>query len=221
VNRAGGALLCILCAILPSCRDIQPFQTSLTTRGYQLNGTVTSANGIPLDSVGVRLYYSYDVVGYDPVDTQQVIVTDSTRIVDVSVYTPNLQFVRQLYFNYRPTGPVPHFLWDERDQNGVPVSSGEYLIRYAIDSLIVKYSIVVIDGHTTATTDAFGRFVIPNANLPVGTVFDAYNLDNTYDVTLRVKPEVDLILYKAGLLAPYSAIQLKKDQITTAGFTLG
>jgi hypothetical protein len=186
-----------------------------------LNGTVTSPNGIPLDSVGVRLYYSYDIVSYDPIDTQQVIVTDSTRIVDVSVYTPDHVFVKQLYFNYRPRGPVPHFLWDERDQTGAPVSSGEYLIRYAIDTTVVKYSVVVIDGHTTATTDGFGRFTITAQHLPVGTVFDAYTQLNAYDVTLRVRAQVDLFLYKGALNAPYPSVLLKKDQITTAGFTLG
>jgi hypothetical protein len=221
MRYAGDALLCILCAVLPSCRDIQPFQSSIPAQGYQLNGTVTSSNGIPLDSVGVRLYYESDPVGYDPIDTQQVIVRDSTRIVDVAVYTPNLAFVKQLYFNYRPAGPVPHFLWDERDQNGAPVPSGEYLIRYAIDTLVVKYSVVVIDGHTTATTDGFGRFTITAAHLPVGVEFDAYTPDNTYDMTRRVGPAVDLIFYKGGLQVEYRVVQLKKDQITTAAFTLG
>lgn len=219
--RVRYAVLCILCAVLPSCRDIQPFETSSSIQGYRLSGTVTSANGIPIDSAGVRLFYYYDVVSYNPVDTQAVIVTDSTRIVDVSVYTPNLVFVRQLFFNYLHTGPVPHFSWNELDQHGVPVPSGEYWIRYAIDTLVVKYSIVVVEGHTTATTDGLGRFIIPVEHLPVGTVFDAYTPVNVYDVTLRVRPAVRLLLLKAGLRAEYPSVQLKKDQITTAVFTLG
>jgi len=213
--------LCILCAILPSCRDIQTFQMLSLIQGYQLNGTVTSMNGIPLDSVVVRLYYGYDIVSYDPVDTQRVVVTDSTRIVDVSVYTPELVFVRQLFFNYVHRGPLPHFTWDERDEHGTLVPSGEYWIRYAIDTAVIKYSVVVIDGRITAATDGLGRFVIPGEHLPVGTVFDAYTPENIYDVTLRVKAEVNLVLFKAGLQAEYPSVQLKKDQITTVAFTLG
>ena len=215
------SLVCITCAVLTSCRDIQPFQTVIPVQGFQLNGTVTSTNGIPLDSVRVRLYYIVDVVGYDPVDTQRVIVTDSTRIVDVSVYTPKLVFVRQLFFNYLHTGPVPRFLWDERDQHGASVPSGEYWIRYAIDTVIVKYSVIVIGGHITAITDALGHFTITADHLPIGTVFDAYTTENVYDATFRVRPEVDLILIKSGIQTEYPSVQLNKDQITTAGFTLG
>jgi hypothetical protein len=213
-------LLCVPCSVLVSCRDIEPFQTSTPIQGYQLNGTVTSANGIPLDSVSVRLYYDYDIISYDPIDTQQVIVTDSTRIVDVAVYTPALVFVRQLFFNYLHTGPVRHFLWDERDEHGATVPSGEYLIRYAIDTAVVKFSVVVIEGHVTAVTDGLGHFVIRGDRLPVGTVFDSYTTQNAYDMTLRVRPDVGLVLLKAAKRADYPSIQLKKDQITTAGFTL-
>lgn len=214
-------LLSLVLALLPSCRDIQPFQTVSQIRGYQLSGTITSQNGIPLDSVSVRVYYEYDLVGYDPVDTQRVIVTDSTKIVDVAVYTPQFVFVKQLFFNYLHTGPVPNFFWDQRDQQGASVKSGEYLIRYAIDTQIVKYSVVVIDGHISATTDALGHFILGADRLPVGIVFDAYTTDNMYDATLRVRPVLDLILLKGALQSEYPNVQLNLNQITTAGFTLG
>ena len=213
--------MCAVCVALASCRDVQPSQTSSVIQGFQLDGTVTSANGIPLDSVSVRLYYDFHDFGNDPVDTQQVVVTDSTRIVDVSVYTPKLVFIRQLFFNYRRTGPVPRFTWDQRDQHGALVPSGEYWIRYAIDTAVVKYSVVVIDGRITALTDRLGHFVIPGEHLPVGTVFDAYTPENVYDATVRVGSDVGLILFKAGLQVEYPYVQLKKNQITTALFTLG
>ncbi len=215
------ALLCLSLSLLVSCRDIQPFENVSPVQGYQLNGTITSQNGIPIDSANVRVYYEYDLVGYDPIDTQQVIVTDSTKILDVAVYTPKFMFVRQLYLNYRQRGPVPRFAWDQRNQQGASVPSGEYLIRYAIDTTIVKYSVIVIDGHISATTDALGRFTLGADRLPVGVVFDAYATDNTYDATFRVRPVLDLILLKGGLESEYPNVQLNLNQITTAGFTLG
>ena len=160
------AVLIGLCALLFSCRDIQPFQTTSSIQGYQLDGTVTSPNGIPLDSVVVRLFYNYDVVSDTPIDTQKVIVTDPNKIVDVAVYTPDYAFVRQLFLNYLPRGSVPHFLWDGRDLHGAIAPSGEYLVRYAIDSVIFKYSIVVVGGNVSATTDPLGHFVLTGDRLP-------------------------------------------------------
>jgi len=210
-----------LCALLFSCRDIQPFQSTSSIQGYQLDGTVTSPNGIPLDSVIVRLYYNYDVVSDAPIDTQQVIVTDPNKIVDVAVYTPNYVFVRQLFLNYLPRGPVPHFLWDGHDLHGAVAPSGEYLVRYAIDTVVVKYSIIIIDGNASATTDPLGHFVLKGDRLPVGTIFDLYTPDNVYDRTLQVRSDLELILIRLSLRAVYPSVQLKKDQRTTAGFTLG
>ena len=210
-----------LCALLFSCRDIQPFQTTSSIQGYQLDGTVTSPNGIPLDSVVVRLFYNYDVVSDTPIDTQKVIVTDPNKIVDVAVYTPDYAFVRQLFLIYLPRGSVPHFLWDGRDLHGAIAPSGEYLVRYAIDSVIFKYSIVVVGGNVSATTDPLGHFVLTGDRLPVGTVFDSYTPDNVYDRTLQVRSDLELILVRLNLRADYPSVQLKKDQRTTAGFTLG
>ncbi|TLY33310.1 MAG: hypothetical protein E6K56_01170 [Ignavibacteria bacterium] len=215
------AVLIGLCALLFSCRDIQPFQTTSSIQGYQLDGTVTSPNGIPLDSVVVRLFYNYDVVSDTPIDTQKVIVTDPNKIVDVAVYTPDYAFVRQLFLNYLPRGSVPHFLWDGRDLHGAIAPSGEYLVRYAIDSVIFKYSIVVVGGNVSATTDPLGHFVLTGDRLPVGTVFDSYTPDNVYDRTLQVRSDLELILVRLNLRADYPSVQLKKDQRTTAGFTLG
>ena len=87
--------------------------------------------------------------------------------------------------------------------------------------MIFKYSIVVVGGNVSATTDPLGHFVLTGDRLPVGTVFDSYTPDNVYDRTLQVRSDLELILVRLNLRADYPSVQLKKDQRTTAGFTLG
>ncbi|MBI3364831.1 MAG: hypothetical protein HY033_07985 [Ignavibacteriae bacterium] len=214
------ALIVVVGILAFSCRDILPLQPSNSTRGFQLNGTVTTPNGIPLDSVDVRVFYNYDLVQTTPIDTQQVLVKDPSRIVDVAVYTPDYQFVRQLYLSYWPVGPVPRFTWDGHDADGALVPSGKYLIRYVVDTLIVKYSTVIIDGHRTTTTDPKGRFTLSAARLPVEEMFDHYRSNNTYEGTYRVLPEIDLVFTKSPLSKTYTGVSLDKNRITTVAFTL-
>src|SRR5437868_163259 len=122
------------------CRDVIPFQDTTTIQGYQLNGAVTTASGLPIENADVELVYNYDFIGDTPSDTQQVVVTKPLSLVDVAVYTPTYDFVRQLFFDNRTEGAVPHFYWNGRDRNNNLVPSGKYLIRYVIDTTIVKYT---------------------------------------------------------------------------------
>ncbi len=210
----------VLSLLALSCRDIQPVSQFVSTQGYRLDGIVTSANGIPLSGVEVRLYYNYDFYGSNPIDTQRVIVRDSTKIVDIAVYTPKLVFIRQLFLGYRSPGTVPRANWDGRDEFGAPVPSGKYFIRYVVDTTIVKYSTVVVDGHLTSTTDNNGSFEIGPDNLPVGTIFDAYFIDGSYDATYEVIPSVDVLLHKSTLTKGYTGIALGLNQVTTITLTL-
>src|SRR5262245_15858946 len=97
---------CILCPNVLSCWDVNPFQDTRSIQGYQLNGTVTTNDGIPIEDVDVLLTYNYDAVSDTPADTQQVNVTKPMSFVDVGVYTPTYDFIRQIFFDYRTTGPV-------------------------------------------------------------------------------------------------------------------
>jgi hypothetical protein len=181
---------------------------------------VTSANGIPLGGVDVRLYYAYEYFSSTPVDTQQVIVRDSTKIVDVAVVTPEHVLVRQLFLGLRSSGPLPRFSWDGKDNDSNAVPSGEYLVRYIIDTVIVKYSPLVVDGHVSATTDRNGFFSLGAERFPVDVLFDAYFLNGSYDATFRVLPTIDLSLQKAPLAKGYSNIVLAQNQVTTITLTL-
>ncbi|MBI1806704.1 MAG: hypothetical protein HYR76_06590 [Ignavibacteria bacterium] len=206
--------------IVISCREVQPLPTTSELTGYELKGTVTTQNGIPIGGVDVDIYYNTEQAGTTATDTVQVIVTDSTHIVDVAVYNSNYEFVRQLYLGYLSPGVVPRFGWDGTDQNQVPVPSGKYLIRYGVNNVLIKFSTVIIEGHRTATTDRFGRFNITSDHLPIDEVFDSYLSDGTYYVTLRILPFIDLEFRKQGLHQLYPAVELTKDKITNAVFTL-
>ncbi len=203
-----------------SCRDIQPVSQIVSTKGYELVGTVTSANGIPLGGVDVLLFYNYDFYGSTPIDTQKVVVRDSSKIVDIAVYTAKLAFVRQLFLGYHSPGVLPPTSWDGRDDFGNLVPSGKYLIRYVVDTVIVKYSPVVIDGHVTATTDRNGSFTIGADNLPIGTIFDSYFINGSYDATYEIIPAVDILLHKSTLSTGYTGIALGSNQVTTIALTL-
>ena len=210
----------ILCAALSSCRDILPFENTTSIQGYQLNGTVTTPNGVAIDSVAVRLYYNYEFASDTLSDPQQVIVTKPVSLVDIAVYTPRFDFVRQLFFDYRPTGIVPRARWNGRDANGNLVPSGKYLIRYVVDTTIVKYSPAIIEGHVSATTDMKGHFTLTDDRFPVGDVFDLYDDANIYRGSYRVKSSVDIDMRKLTLHVSYSNVDLQKDRITTGIFIL-
>lgn len=212
-------MVCI--GVFSSCRDIQPpFSSVQSITGYQLSGRVTTANGIPLDSVQVILYYNYDYVGSSPMDTQQVIVDSLSQIIDVSVYTPNIRYVRRLYHGIMQPGPVPRFRWNGRDDDGIPVPSGKYLIRYTIDSVTVKDSPVLVQGHVTTISDPLGRFVLGNERLPIGEKFDFYGSDGSFSGVARLIPYIDIELFKQGLHGSFSNISLTQGSITSGSFTL-
>ncbi len=213
------AVAAVACLIL-SCREVQPFQPVSTIQGYRLDGIVTSANGIPLGGAQIYLYYNYDYYSDTPVDTVNVVVQSSTRSVDVAVYTPDHVFVRQLFLGPHAPGVLPLMFWDGLDSHGVAVSSGKYLIRYALDGVVVKYTTVVIDGHLTAVTDAAGNFTLGPSVLPVGTIFDAYYQDSTYAATFVVLPAVDILLRQASFQKAYTGISLSLNQVSTIALTL-
>ena len=208
------------CLWFISCREIQPFQPVSAIQGYRLDGIVTSANGIPLAGVQLILYYNYDYYSTTPVDTQKVIVGPATRVVDVAIYTPSHILVRQLFYGYHAPGPLLPISWDGKDAKGVSVPSGEYLMRFALDNVVIKYTTLIIDGDVTAVTDSTGRFSIGQDNLPVGAIFDNYFSNNTYDATYIVLSTIDMVVLKPPLEKTYSGIQLSTDQLTTIALTL-
>jgi hypothetical protein len=203
-----------------SCREILPVQVSQPIQGYRLEGTVTSLNGVALQDVNIRLLYNYDYVGSQPVDTQVVRINNQTDIVDVAVYTPSGQFIRQLFLGAHAPGPLARFWWDGKDRFGADVASGEYYIRYTVGGAVIKNSVLVIDGRISAVSDSAGHFSLGPERLPVGVVFDGYYSDRTYDATYAVNAAIDIVLQKASLQKLYRQISLQKNSVTTIALSL-
>ena len=97
-----------ICLMMLSCRDIQPPTSPTTISGYQLNGIFTTSDGSPIPDAGVRLYYDYEDAGTGPVDTLQVVVTDSIpippdkqlpRIKVLSVAPLLADAIKRIHFN--------------------------------------------------------------------------------------------------------------------------
>lgn len=210
-----------LCLITLACREIQPPLESQSIKGYQFNGIVTTDNGYRLPGVNISLYFWYDKIGETPTDTQQVIVTNVTQIVDISVFTLKYDLVRTIYFDRRSrTGPIPRFFWDGKDDNKEHVASGMYLIRYYVGDSVIKYTPVVVEGHVTAESDGNGTFTIGNDNLPIGKLFDYYDSIGTFKGVNRILPKITLKLQRYDRGSKYSTTELMKDKIISGTFIL-
>lgn len=211
----------LLCIIAVSCREIEPVQIPVQVTGYLIQGTVASANGIVVSGADVSLYYYIALESDIPTDTPDVIVPSDTSLIDVSVFTPAGQFLRRIALTpHPPAGILPHIFWDGKDQYGIPVPSGKYLVRYMVDSVIIKYSPVLIQGHTTAVTDSLGRFTIPAVRLPIGDMFDFYLSDGTFDGVYQVQPSVDIGVQTQNTGTYYGPVDLVENAITTVAITL-
>lgn len=214
------ALAFVPLALFASCREIQPIAgTPEEISGYELRGSVTSVNGIAIEAVDVRVWYTFEAADMPPIDTARVVVTDPTKIVDVSVITPQGAFVRQLYLSYRPVGPVPRLQWDYYDDNGNYAPSGEYVVRYAFDTVVVKLERRIIQGTPSAETDASGAFTLGQDRLPIGKSFDIYSTQNQYLGTYTVLPKIDMEFRTTGLFGAAS-VTLQLNRLTTAAFTV-
>ncbi len=213
--------VCLLCVIAASCREIEPVQIPVSITGYQIQGSVTTANGIVITGAQVSIFYYLDLVSDVPTDTPDVIVPSVQSPIDISVFTPELQFIRHIALTtHPPPGILPHIFWDGKDQYGIPVPCGKYLIRYMVDSVIIKYSPVLIQGHTTTVTDSLGRFTITGVRLPVGDLFDFYLSDGSFDGVYQVQPTVDLSVQTQNSATYVGPIDLLENGVTTAAIIL-
>lgn len=213
-------LPCIVMLVMfSSCREIRSLEPDDVTDGYELRGRVTSQNGIPLDSVAVTLHYDVSFVSPMVVDTIPVVVRDSTKILFVAVFTPGNRYVRELFFGFRQTGPVPRFRWDERDDNAVIVPSGGYVVRYVVDTVIVKNVRVLADGNISAYTDENGEFVLTNDRFPIGQEFGLFTAQDEYAGLYNVRNEVELRFTKGTFVSTY-VVTMNVNTITRSTFTL-
>lgn len=211
-----GALSLLFC----SCREITPFEPPVTlVPGYVLSGTVTTGNGIPIDSVDVIVWYNFVATGSPSGDTSTVFLVDTTMIVDIAVYDVRSEFVKQIFLGYRASGPLRRASWDGTDRNGNSVPSGMYFMRYSLDTTIVKNEIRIVHGRTTTVTNSQGKFTLGVDELPIHQVFNLYDPLGNFIGARRILPDIDLRLRRGSLTAIYS-IALRKDTLNVGSYIL-
>ncbi|MBI5022474.1 MAG: hypothetical protein HZB59_13650 [Ignavibacteriales bacterium] len=211
----------LLSLFLVSCREIESPADLGSINGYEVRGRVSTANGIPIDSVQVSLYYYYDYVGNKQLDTVEIIITDTMQVLDVTVFTNKFKEVRKIFSGrWGILGPVHHIYWNGRDDNNLPAPSGLYYMVFTLDSTVVKQNKMIIDGNVTTVTDYYGRFALPDETLPVGVLFDAYNDDGSFHGVLKIEPKIALVLNKRQSVATYESIYLTNNTITSLALTL-
>lgn len=202
-----------------ACREIVTVPPGIPVEGYELRGTVTSQNGIPLDSVTVRLLYSFRYLGSNRIDSTDIIIRDSTRIVFVAAFTPEGVYIHELFFGFRSPGILPRFLWNGLDDHLQPVPSGKYVIRYSYDTLVVKEVPVVISGHESATTNASGVFTLQGNSFPIGEAFDIYDDDGSFLGVYQITNEVEVVLVRGSTVSRYY-VTMNPNSITRGFFTV-
>jgi hypothetical protein len=211
-------LFCILLIALFSCREIIPVETEEKISGYQINGSVTNQSGTPIQNVNVVLYYDTEEISDTQMDTATAFVTDTSQIVTVEIFNVNNILVKKIFFGKMNIGLVPQLFWNGLNDKGDEVVSGYYIMRYKIDSSVVKESPLIVDGHVSARTDSIGRFIISNDCLPVGKIYDRY-LQNNFQGAYIISPSVVLTLID-GNLERSGRVYLNKNAITDVNITL-
>src|SRR5712692_8620042 len=118
--------LVLIGLLVSSCREIEPVSPGQVFSGYQINGIVTNASGIPLEGIELRLFYEYGV-RYPAQDTAQLFVSDSVNTIQAEVFDGEARLVRSFSIA-RFTGYLRRKIWDEKDSTSQSVKSGLYTI---------------------------------------------------------------------------------------------
>jgi hypothetical protein len=202
-----------------SCREILPVEQEEITDGYLIKGNVTNQSGTPLENVDVILYYETNWYSDSPSDTNIAVVTDTGKVVTIEVVTLKNIIAKKLFKGKMPLGPIPRYSWNGYYDNGGSAAAGYYLIRYMLDTVVLKESSVVVDGTLIARTDHDGLFIIANDYLPVGKIFDEYDNQDKYIRTLSIAPTVILEL-NYGTAQKVGRVNLEKDVVTKVNITM-
>ena len=207
--------LLLIVVVLTCCREIEPFSPSGPFFGYQVNGIVTNANGVPLEGVSLRLFYEYGG-RYAALDTAQLRVYDTLNTIRVEVFDADDKLVR--WFTVLPySGYLQRNVWDEKDSTASDVKSGLYRMLVYFNTSLVKQSRWLVDGKVSAVTDVSGQFSILNSSLPVGEIVDLYDQQGSYFGTYEILPTIRLVVPSA----PGSVlVTLFQNQITRISLTL-
>lgn len=196
---------------LSSCREIEPFTPPTEFSGYQINGTVETSGGMPLEGVPIRMFYQFGA-RVVPEDTARVFISEAADSIRIFVYDSEGRPVRRFDVP-DAVGWLPRNIWDERDSTNATVKNGLYTISVSIDGQTVKQYTWLVDGKICATSDANGEFSITNRHLPLGKIANRYDDQGQFFGAYIILSSVHLRASHAGVERIH-ILQLTRDQIT-------
>lgn len=180
--------------------------------GYRINGKLVDDFLRPLVGVQVVLYYALAFAGSDSVDRAY---TPSVQgeFVTVEVKSWTGLTVRVLFAGPAPQDSTLYVPWDGRDDSGNIARSGLYTVTYTVANVVRKSYRFIVDGNPNDVTDAEGRFMIPESDLPVNEIAPYYDSNDAFVGRFQISDEVFLRFVGASFSRTFR-VSLLKNRIT-------
>lgn len=206
--HVAGAVALLL--VLAGCERGDPglVETERPINGYRIEGQVMDGFLRPLVGVQVILYYGLAFASGDSISRAYTPAVQGENVT-VEVKNPAGQTVRVLFSGAAPQDSSLYVPWDGRDGNGGIVRSSIYTVTYSVAGDIRKSYRQIVDGNQNDTTDAEGRFVIPEPDLPVGEIAPYYDSNDAFVGEFEVLDQVYLRFVGPSFARTYRVTLLK------------
>ena len=183
----------LLFFFLASCERGVPGanDADVVINGYRIEGQVLDGFLRPLVGVRVILYYGLAFASGDSV-SRAYSPTVQGEYVTVEVKNAAGQAVRVLFAGPAPQDSMFYVPWDGRDDGGAIVRSGMYAVTYTVTGTVKKSYRQIVDGNQNDTTNVEGRFVIPEADLPIGEIAPYYDSTDEFVGEFEITDQVYL-----------------------------
>ncbi len=169
--------LCFI--VLVGCREELPIDEGSTIIvGYRIEGSVVDSLGRGLNSVSIRLAYTYAFVDSVPPESRRLIVPHA-GMVRIQIFDMYDNMIRQIFTGNVAQGEIDA-PWDYRDSLERSVGSGLFWYSFFLDGEeLVSYPIL-IDSAITTSTDVTGSFTVEDIHFPVGYIVPRFSNDGTF-----------------------------------------
>jgi hypothetical protein len=187
-----------------SCERPLPTETAKRIVGYRIEGQVTDHFKRTLPEVEVRMFYYFEYANSSTPPHRGIHVSQNLALVTVQLYSANNQLLGILFQQNVPVGDF-EYLWTGRNGSGDLVASGVYYVKYILGSAdTVNTYVVGVSGGRVATTDADGKYQIPQERLPIGFApVPVYFDDGSFDANYRIGSRVRLEFLWQGYTFPF------------------
>jgi len=208
------ALVGLLVVFMEGCNRKVPGlnDPEVAIDGYRIEGAIVDDFLRPLAGVQVILFYSLAFANGDSVD-RAYSPSSPGEFVTVEVKSWTNQTVRVLFAGQAPQDSMLYVPWDGRDDSGSVVRSGIYTVTYTVSSVVRKSFRLIVHGNQNAVTDAEGKFVIPESDLPVDEIAPYYDSNDAFVGQFQFSDQVLLQFLSTSFSRTYR-VALLKNKIT-------